>query len=127
VAETFAHRISAFDIAPEGTLSGHRVWAQLDDTLRPDGVALDADGGLWFGNVQTRGEDSGFYRVVKGGELTDKVPVGDAWAVACTFGGEELDTLYMCCNTTTVEEFLDGRSTAFVAAAVVGRKGSKRI
>ena len=127
LAETYAHRISAFDIAPDGTLSKHRVWAQLDDTLRPDGIALDTDGGLWFGNVQTRGEDSGFYRVLKGGEITDKVPVADSWAVDATFGGEELDTLYMCCNTTTVEEFLDGRSTAFVATADVGRQGSKHI
>ncbi|MFC5064858.1 SMP-30/gluconolactonase/LRE family protein [Actinomycetospora atypica] len=123
LAETFLHRISAFDVAADGSLSGHRVWAQLADAFHPDGIALDADGGVWFGNALTTGEDSGFYRVVEGGEITDVVPVTGAQAVACTFGGQDLDTLYMACNRTTLEEFVQGRSAATVAVADVGRRG----
>ncbi|MDV7090158.1 SMP-30/gluconolactonase/LRE family protein [Rhodococcus sp. IEGM 248] len=123
VAETFPHRISAFDMAEDGGLTNHRVWAQLDESFHPDGIALDSDGGLWFGNALTLGADSGFYRVVEGGQITDKVEVTDTWAVACAFGGENLDTLYLCCNTTTLEEFHEGRSTAHVAVAQVGRTG----
>lgn len=124
VAETFRHRISAFDMGPDGSLSNQRVWAQLDDSYHPDGIALDSDGGVWFGNALTLGDDSGFYRVVEGGEITDKVPVADAQATACAFGGENLGTLYMSCNHTTLEDFGAGRSTAVVAAADVGRAGA---
>src|SRR5206468_612051 len=61
VAETYASRISAFDVAGDGSLSNRRVWAELADRppaatfpevftsglLLPDGIALDADGALW--------------------------------------------------------------------------------
>lgn len=123
LAETFLHRITAFDVAPDGSLSNQRVWAQLAESFMPDGIALDADGGVWFGNALTTGDDSGFYRVLQGGELTDKVPVTGAQAVACTFGGDDLGTLYMSCNATTLEEFLQGRSTAVIVTAEVGRTG----
>lgn len=124
LAETFLHRISAFDINPDGSLSGFRVWAQMGESFHPDGIALDADGGVWFGNALTTGDDSGFYRVVEGGEITDKVPVTGAWAVACAFGGDGLGALFMSCNATTVEEFSQGRSTAVIAVAYVQRSGA---
>jgi sugar lactone lactonase YvrE len=124
VAETFRHRITAFDIGPDGSLSNQRVWAQLEESFNPDGIALDTDGGVWFGNALTMGDDSGFYRVIEGGEITDKVPVSGAQAVACAFGGDDLATLYMSCNSTTLEEFLQGRSSAVITAAEVGRVGA---
>lgn len=124
LAETFLHRITAYHRAPDGTLSDPHVWAQLPETFMPDGIAHDTAGGVWFGNALTTGDDAGFYRVVEGGELTDKVAVTGAQAVACTFGGEDLATLYMSCNATTVEEFVQGRSTGTVATASVGRRGT---
>lgn len=124
MAETFRHQITAYDIETDGTLSNQRVWALLDDAFNPDGIALDSDGGVWFGNALTAGDPSGFYRVVEGGEITDKVPVPEAQAVACTFGGDNLDTLYMSCNSTTLEDFMQGRSTAVISAAQVGRTGA---
>lgn len=124
VAETLASRIGAFTINADGTLSDYRVWAQLDETYHPDGITMDADGGVWFGNALTTDSDSGFYRVVEGGEITDKVAVVDgAWAVACAFGGPDLDILYMTCNATTMEDFQKGHSSAYVATARVGRSG----
>lgn len=124
VAETFRHRITAYDIGPDGRPANQRTWAQLAESFNPDGIALDNDGGVWFGNALTMGEDSGFYRVVEGGEITDKVPVTGAQATACAFGGDDLGTLYMSCNITTVEEFVQGQSKAIIATAVVGRNGS---
>jgi sugar lactone lactonase YvrE len=124
VAETFHHRITAYDIGPDGRPANQRTWAQLAESFNPDGIALDRDGGVWFGNALTMGEDSGFYRVVEGGEITDKVPVTGAQATACAFGGDDLGTLYMSCNITTVEEFVQGQSKATIATAIVGRCGS---
>lgn len=124
LAETLRHRITAYDIESDGSLSNQRVWAQLEDPFNPDGIALDSDGGVWFGNALTMGDDSGFYRVVEGGEITDKVPVTGAQAVACAFGGDDLGTLYMSCNATTLEEFVQGQSKAVIATAEVGRTGA---
>lgn len=123
VAETFRHRITAYDIDAHGSPTDQRVWAQLPESFHPDGIALDGDGGVWFGNALTTGDDSGFYRVVAGGEITDKVPVTGAQAIACAFGGDDLGTLYMACNITTLEEFVQGRSKAIIATARVGRTG----
>ncbi|MFE7418060.1 SMP-30/gluconolactonase/LRE family protein [Rhodococcus sp. NPDC057529] len=125
LAETFAHRISAFDINDDGSLANHRVWAQLPETYHPDGIALDAAGGVWFGNAMTSDEDSGFYRVEEGGDITDKIAVEGAWAVACAFGGPDLETLYMTCNATSLEDFFQGRSSAYIATATVGRCGAR--
>src|SRR5690606_32754546 len=41
LAETYGHRLTAFDIEPDGTLTNRRVWADLPDCY-PDGICLDA-------------------------------------------------------------------------------------
>lgn len=46
VGESWAGRLSAFDIAEDGSLSGRRVWAQLEGAI-PDGCCLDAEGAIW--------------------------------------------------------------------------------
>ena len=43
VSESFAGTLTAFDIEPDGGLSGRRVWAALPG----DGIVLDADGAVW--------------------------------------------------------------------------------
>jgi sugar lactone lactonase YvrE len=48
VAESFAGRLSAFDIGHDGSLSGRRTWAE---GLGPDGIAIDAASGIWSQNV----------------------------------------------------------------------------
>lgn len=47
VAESYANRLTAFDIAADGTLSNRRVWAALGDGV-PDGICLDAEGAVWY-------------------------------------------------------------------------------
>ncbi|MHA6797470.1 SMP-30/gluconolactonase/LRE family protein (plasmid) [Pseudonocardia bannensis] len=123
VAETISHRITAFDLDERRHPVNPRVWAQLDDSLHPDGIALDSEGGVWFGNALTLGDDSGFYRVVEGGEITDRIPTRGTWAVACAFGGEQLNRLYMSCNTTTLDDFLAGRSSGEIRVADVKHSG----
>lgn len=51
VGETFGHRISAFDIASDGSLSNRRVWAPTGPKVFPDGVCWDEQrNALWVGN-----------------------------------------------------------------------------
>src|SRR4030095_6409946 len=62
VAESYAKRLSAFDIAADGSLSGRRVWADLVDGI-PDGICLDAEGCVWYSDVPNKrcgcGRDGG--------------------------------------------------------------------
>lgn len=42
IAESYGKKLSAFDIARDGSLSNRRVWADLGDGV-PDGICIDAD------------------------------------------------------------------------------------
>ena len=46
VAETFGHKLSAFDIQSAGSLSNKRIYADLSPN-HLDGICLDAEGGIW--------------------------------------------------------------------------------
>jgi len=90
VAESFASRLTAFDIKPDGGLTGRRVWAELDKNVIPDGICLDAEGAVWAANA------AGKYiiRVKAGGEVTHRIEL-KANSYACTLGGEDRRTLFI--------------------------------
>jgi sugar lactone lactonase YvrE len=94
VAETMGHRLSAFDILADGALANRRVYAQLTDDVSPDGIALDADGGVWIANPEGR---HAVLRVLEGGEIAEAVelPTG-AYAVA--LGGPKRRHLLICAS-----------------------------
>ncbi len=98
IAETFGARITAFDRHEDGSLSNRRVWADLPGT-RPDGLCLDAEGGIWLGSCFT-GE---FLRVEEGGRITHRLPVPGRWALATYLGGSERRTLYLMSTETDFE------------------------
>src|SRR6266511_2511311 len=50
VAESDANRLTAFDIADDGSLSNRRMWADLKDGA-PDGICLDAENAVWYADV----------------------------------------------------------------------------
>ena len=91
VAETFGARLTAFDIAPDGSLSGRRLWAQLPDGSTPDGICVDAEDAIWVSSiVQGR-----FLRVREGGEITDDIQLEGRLAVDCVLGGADGRTLLL--------------------------------
>jgi sugar lactone lactonase YvrE len=89
VGESFGARMTAFDIAPDGSLSNRRLWAQLEGAI-PDGCCIDAEGALWIASPPTRE----VLRVREGGETTDRIST-DAMAIACMLGGDDRRTLYV--------------------------------
>lgn len=89
VAESFAGRLTAFDIAADGGLSNRRVWADLDGGA-PDGICLDAEGAVWYADVPNQRA----VRVREGGEITDTVSL-DRGCFACVLGGPDRRTLFM--------------------------------
>ncbi len=51
VNETFARRTTRFRVASDGGLSGREVVAEYGAGTFPDGLAFDAEGGLWVVSV----------------------------------------------------------------------------
>ena len=94
VAETLAHRLTAFDITPEGNLENRRVFAQLEGRF-PDGICLDAEGAVWVADA--RGHV--VQRVLAGGRVERTVSTGERFAIACMLGGSDRNTLFVCTNT----------------------------
>jgi sugar lactone lactonase YvrE len=94
VGETLGHRLTAFDIQDDGSLSNRRVWAQLPTSVGPDGICLDAEGAVWCANPE--GKDS-VVRVREGGEITDRIKV-DTHAYAVVLGGPKRRHLFICAS-----------------------------
>ena len=89
VAESHGNRLTAFDIAADGSLSGRRVWADLGAGV-PDGICIDADGAVWYGDVPNKR----CVRVREGGDVLQTIDLGRG-CFACMLGGADGRTLFM--------------------------------
>src|SRR5215211_6386546 len=88
VAESYSNRLTAFDIAAHGSLSNQRVWADLGGA--PDGICLDAEGAVWYGDVPNKR----CVRVREGGEVLQTIEL-DRGCFACMLGGVDRRTLFL--------------------------------
>jgi len=88
VAESWVHRLTAFDIANDGSLLNRRVWAEVDG----DGICLDAEGAIWCSGVS--GGQPECLRVLEGGEVLERI-VHDAACFACMLGGADGRMLFL--------------------------------
>jgi sugar lactone lactonase YvrE len=87
------HRVDVFDFDPAtGEIDGRRRFAAVGagDVL-PDGLTVDADGGVWVavwgGGVVLRHDPDGRVR--------ESVELPAAYVTSCAFGGPDLDRLYI--------------------------------
>ncbi len=87
VAESFAGRLTAFDIADDGSLSNRRSWAE---GVGPDGICLDAEGAVWAQTFQ----DNANIRLREGGQVVNKVQL-DRSPFSCMLGGPDGKTLFI--------------------------------
>lgn len=90
VAETFARRLTTFRIDEHGSLHDRRTFAELP--VLPDGICLDAEGCVWVASPAAPG---GFVRVAEGGEIRDRIELGDRFGYACMLGGPDRRTLFL--------------------------------
>jgi sugar lactone lactonase YvrE len=95
ISESFARRLTAFDIAADGSLSNRRVWA---DDIGPDGICSDADGAVWTGSG-----GNACLRVREGGEVLDRVEL-DRAPFACMLGGPDGKTLFVLAQEWRMED-----------------------
>ena len=97
MAESGGARLTAFDVASDGQLSGRRVFAPLEPATgapvaTPDGFCLDSDGAAWVADPL----GARVFRVLPGGTTTDAVPFPGETPVACVLGGADRRTLLIC-------------------------------
>jgi len=89
LAESYANRLTAFDIDADGSLSNRRLWAGLDRGV-PDGICIDAENAIWYGDVP----NMRCVRVREGGEVLQTIEL-DRGCFACMLGGADRKTLFM--------------------------------
>jgi sugar lactone lactonase YvrE len=119
VAESIGRRLTAFTVGADGALSDRRIFA---DGLEgpPDGICLDANGGVWTSMTLA----NRFDRIVKGGTVTERIDIGDRTAIACTLGGPERRTLFMLSSTSAYPERLVGTQLSRLDATTVDIPGA---
>lgn len=123
VAETYRHRLTAFDIEPEGGLSNRRVWAELGDR-RPDGICQDAEGRVWAAVPMYPG--GGFVRVAEGGEILEHLDLEPERmrGIACVLGGPERRHLFLLEAARTSPSKIKGRDNGRVRVVEVDVAGA---
>ena len=114
VGETFGARMTAFDLAADGSLSGRRLWAQLPAGAVPDGCCLDADGAIWVASPTS----NDVIRLAEGGEVLERIETGRA-AYACMLGGDDGRTLFVCTADSADPEETAANRTARIEAVEV--------
>jgi sugar lactone lactonase YvrE len=116
VAESFARRLTAFDMDADGSLSNRRVWADVTG----DGICIDAEGAVWCSDM---GPDEGAVclRVREGGEVLDRIEL-DRPCYACMLGGEDGKTLFMVVakwfGPDKIDELLQAKTGQILTARV---------
>ncbi|HEX4197094.1 MAG TPA: SMP-30/gluconolactonase/LRE family protein [Caulobacteraceae bacterium] len=119
VGETFAGRMTAFDVAPDGGLSNRRVWAALPQGAVPDGCCLDAEGAIWVASPTT----NDVIRLHEGGEVSERIDTGRG-AFACMLGGDDRRTLFMLIADGSDPEKSARTRTASIVATEVNVPGA---
>ena len=95
VGESFGARLTAFDLASDGSLTNRRVWATTEGAV-PDGICLDEAGGIWVASPIS----NECLRVIEGGEVTHRIPL-EKQAFACMLGGDDRRTLYILTSNSS--------------------------
>jgi sugar lactone lactonase YvrE len=90
-ADTATHRVDVFDYDRHSGLTGRRPSVEIPDDGNPDGLTVDADGGVW---VALYG-GSAVHRYGPDGALDAVVEVPTPRVTACTLGGPRLDELFV--------------------------------
>ena len=128
IGETYAGRLTSFDIGLDKRLSNRKVWAKMMPTWYyigvrfalatiykllnlqvkegsitpfpvPDGICLDEGNGVWVASPTT----SEVIRFEEGGVITDRLATPDR-AYACMLGGDDGKTLFVITGKSSIPE-----------------------
>ena len=101
-ADTGKNEIYRYDYDPDNKcLSNRRVILSGFERGVPDGSTMDAEGYIW--NCRVAGGGC-LLRFDPEGQIDRVVDLPCSWPTSCTFGGENLDTLYVTSARFTMDE-----------------------
>jgi sugar lactone lactonase YvrE len=120
IAESHGKRLTAFDIAADGSLSNRRVWADLAAAGGfPDGICLDVEGAIWYADVPNKR----CVRIREGGEVLETINL-DRGCFSCALGGPDRKTLFLVATVWRgFEGMTDGSRTGQVLSVEVAVPG----
>jgi sugar lactone lactonase YvrE len=115
-------RIWAFDLNADGTPTNRREFIDMNARPgRPDGAALDAEGGYWI-----CANDAGLvHRFLPTGEIDRSLRVPVSKPSMCAFGGPALEHLFI--TSITPAQAAEGFEAALDGAVFVTRPGQRGI
>jgi sugar lactone lactonase YvrE len=93
VAESYANRLTGYDIGSDGSLGSGRTWAETPGD-HPDGICMDAEGAVWYADVGNRH----CVRVREGGQVLATVDL-DRGAFACVLSRGDQPRLFVTAQT----------------------------
>jgi len=117
VGESDGDCISAYKIAPDGSLHSHKRIGHFGE---PDGVAIDCENAVW---VSLFKEDA-FVRIDREGRELQRISVAGRRAIACALGGPARKTLFAITADTTHEDLMRGKSHANLLSIEVAVAGA---
>jgi sugar lactone lactonase YvrE len=118
--DTATGRVDVFDYAVDtATLSDRRPVVTIDpERGQPDGLALDAEGGVWVALWQ----GGAVHRYTPDGRLDAVVELPARQVTACAFGGPERDRLFVTTSRLDLADPEPAAGAVFVAD--VGVRGA---
>lgn len=115
--DTATGRTDVFDYDREAGLTNRRPFVEMPDGGRPDGLTVDAEGGVWVALVNA----GAVHCYSPAGRLEEVVELPVPKVTACTFGGDELDCLFV----TTTRERVDTEAHPAAGSLFVAVPGVK--
>ncbi|MBL9129269.1 MAG: SMP-30/gluconolactonase/LRE family protein, partial [Verrucomicrobiales bacterium] len=89
VADIGASKTYAYDIQPDGSLVGKRLFCEMGS----DGMTLDADGRLYL-------TGRGVTVFDKTGRQIERIPIPEPWTANVAFGGKDRSLLFVTAGTS---------------------------
>jgi sugar lactone lactonase YvrE len=102
--DTATYSVSVFDYDSTAGLINRRVFVDLSgESKRPDGLTVDEQGGVWV----ALSNGSAVRRYTSNGVLDEVIEMPVKKVTACTFGGPQLDQLYITTSREGIEPGTD--------------------
>jgi sugar lactone lactonase YvrE len=114
--DSLSHRIDRLRFSSEGALLAREPHVDLDGLGFPDGLCLDAEGGIW---LALYGEGRLVHSTADG-EPDAEIVLPVRQVTACAFGGPDLGTLYITTSRHAMESPEPLAGALFTARPLVG-------
>lgn len=117
--DTATYSVSVFDYDSRAGLTNRRVFVDLSsESKRPDGLTVDEHDGVWV----ALSNGSAVRHYTADGKLDEVIEVPVKKVTACTFGGPQLDQLFITTSREGVEPGTDPLAGSLFRA-LVGVRG----